>query len=238
MPTGTDLTDGQVRSIFALRAEGKQIKAIADTMGCATAVVSRVLARKTYSKVDISTNVLDAIAGHTFRSYKKRGAYKKKKKVKDTRSAAATLDDLNLTAMNPAMPQAMKSADPDYSMAPKVIADAAAKHIAGSHAPEMTTGVACGYEPPKPAQPVKLVGKTKAQALMDVLGDVQHCNELRQRVSRLRLDAVRIEAEAKSTEDATFEQMAALTKHGFTPEFLSSLLSESGLCSDGKFDVE
>ena len=232
-------TDGKVRQVFALRAEGKTMGAIAGIMGTGNGQVSMILTRVRHADVDITQNVLDKVAairparpGRTPGSKNKpkvlkseevnpvmaaaaltagdrwTGSKDKPPKVKDTRPPASTLEELNLIP-------------PTYQGAvPKPYTEA----IDEAHR--------------KITQPVQLVSRTKAQALMNVLGNVQSCNELRQRVSQLRLDAVRLEAEAKSTEDATFEQMAALTKHGFTPEFLSSLLSESGLCSDGKFDVE
>ena len=226
MPTGTNLTDGEVRSIFALRAEGKQIATIADTMGCATAVVSRVLARKTYSKVDISTNVLDAIAGHTFRSYKKRGAYKKKKKVKDTRPPAATLDDLNLdpidgTKGGGVIQQAAKAATTDVG-----------------------SGVTGNALAPKPSLAAKqgegyvTRATSKADAMGRVLKLVEEGNEARVLIKEAKAKLANMEEGVKRTEDRAFAAITALTSLGFTPEFLNTFLTECGLCTDGLFSIK
>lgn len=235
MPTGTSFTDGEVRSVFAMRAEGKQIKQIASTMDTTGPVISRILNRKTYKNVAISANVLAMIEKHGFRGYKKA------KKAKHVVTGGVSLDKLN-----PAMPQAMRKADPQYkAAAPPPEPPPAQTRMKFENGEYQLTSKPPKFEDvpmskahAKLTHPVKLVGNTKAQALMDVLASVQHCNELRQEVEALRLKAVRLESLAKTKEDAAFARLSALAERGFSPEFLSSLLSESGLCSDGKFNVE
>ena len=251
MPTGTNLTDGEVRSIFALRAEGEQIPAIAKTMSTGVSVISRVLARKTYSKVSISQNVLDAIAGHSFRTYKKK---RKVRKVKDTRPPAATLDDLNLDPI-------------DGTNGGGVIQQAAKEATTDVGSPEHPHTCKCFNceaqrlemrTPPK-AKPYTTVldeahrritkhglscrritkpQPTKAAALVDVLACVERGNALRQQADRLRHDAHAMEAEAKKVEDSTFVKLTALHELGFSQEFLNSLLTESGMCTDGRFTIK
>ena len=211
MPTGINLTDGQVRSIFAIRAEGKSMVAIADTMEMSGSVVSRVLQRKTYGHVSINQSTLDAIKGCTFTVYKKRGQYKTRR------------PPINGTKGGGVIQQAAKAAEttPDSGVpAHRELTAADTVHI------------------PQPKTRPSVPNLTKAEALMDVLNSVRLGNQQRQRAEELRHEAHSMEAVAKRTEDATFTKLTALHELGFSEEFLNSLLTESGMCTDGKFTVE
>ena len=262
-------TPGDVRSVFALAAEGKMQKEIARVMGMHSAVVSRILRRDSYAEVKVSLATLEAAAKHHPLE-----RIKKQKTPSDKRPPI-TLDDLGLmTPQSPTMPQAMKAADPQY---PRKVVFEPPKPKLSFEDGEFKTSVqpskrvlvpgeaeetiryqctgcgrdfilksvadsCCGTEErarlKQSVRPVSLASNTKAQALMDLLGSVQHCNELRQEAEELRAKSLRILDMAKGKEDAAFARLAALSGRGFTPAFLNSLLSESGLCTDGGFDVE
>lgn len=227
MPTGTSLTAGQVRSIFALRAEGKQIKQIALTMDMSTSTVNRVLNRVTYGGVSINRQTLDAIAAHNFRTHKKRGAYKKRGHV--------VTGGVSLDKMNPAMPQAMKKADPAYkaanttNMLPELKNLSSVAAALGNEPDERepaATHEDMNLVPPKPVL-------TKAQALQSVLTHVSEANQARAAVKEALVVIDMLRQDAKRLEDRTFTLITELKEMGFTPAFLNLFLDECGLCTDG-----
>ena len=227
-----ETTIGEVRSVFALAAEGKMQKTIAHTMGIRPSTVSRILRRDAFKNVMIPQHVLDAAAQHgTCRNMKR-----KKKTVKDTR-VQTTLDDLGLVPVqaptNGAMPQAMKDADPAYKKGDNNIGGTrqGPGYVIVEPVPKSGLAAKQGRAGVKQA-------RTKAEAMTRVLGYVAEGNVERARMTRLRTELTEAEAQAKRSEDRAFAAITALGDLGFTPQFLSSFLEECGLCTDGLFSTE
>jgi hypothetical protein len=199
-------TDGEIKSIFSLKAQKKSNLAIGEIMGTSNWTVAQILRRKMHADVHIDQNVLDAVA--------------------TSRALARPKRALKSKDVNPVMAQAALKAEPKDMRRSLPTLDeliTPTPEYVGRSVPEAT--------PPVPKT-------TKADALMDVLACVKRGNTQRQRVAELRAEAKALEDVAKRTEDSTFVKLTALHERGFGQEFLNSLLTESGLCTEGRFNIE
>ena len=199
--------DGDIRSIFALRAEGAKYSKICKVMGIGSASVADVLMRRSGAEVHIDTKVLEMVEAR----------YHGRKPVKPP--------------VNPAMPQAMKAADPAYPVANtrNMLPDL---EPPGTFHPGVVDALARQAANTQP-EPVHTI--TKAQAMQDVLALVADGNEARTRVSSLRRQIIDMDKQAKHYEDKAFAAITKLGDMGFTPQVLNDFLTECGLCTDGLF---
>ena len=115
---------------------------------------------------------------------------------------------------NGAMPQALKAADPAY-MKPRT---------PDTREPVEIPGLT-------PAVPPATI--TRAQALQEILKLVELSNNARLRVVEAKKLVREIEADAAEMEDKAFKRMQSCRAMGMSGAFIDSLLTESGLCSEG-----
>ena len=211
-------TDGKVRQVFALRAEGKTMGAIAGIMGTGNGQVSMILTRVRHADVDITQNVLDKVAAIRPARPGRTPGSKNKPKVLKSEEVNPVMAAAALKASASAGSRGMKTW-PELPSVPKPYTEA----IDEAHL--------------KITQPLMPVS-TKADALMDVLNCVKRGNAQRQRVAELRTEATTLEDVAKRTEDSTFVKLTALHELGFSQAFLNAMLTESGLCTEGRFNIK
>jgi hypothetical protein len=211
--------DDEIKAIFTMRSNGNTQGAIAQIMGTSNWTISQILRRLMRPDVEIDAGVLASV---------NKMPRPRKKPVID--GSAPT---------NPAIPQAMKAADPAYAKKELFLPAANTANMLPDLPPPPTLGDwllaqeeradnTANLFPDLPAVPM-----TKAAALQAVLTNVELANKARAQVREARAVWNSLQKEADEIEAAAFEHLQGLEMYGFTAEFLSAFLDQCGLGDDG-----
>lgn len=239
--------DGMVRQVFALRAEEHSMASIATVMGTSTSMVSRLLGREAHAKVSVQQSVLDKIASVEWPTGGGRVKGSKNKRPRPDKGTKVPAD------MSPAMPQAMKKADPQYGGTTSGM-NRRVRNLKGmaANTANMLPSLKERVKDPRPGVSLDDLGLeplpdditlqlgvelapllTRADAMAHVLTLIQMGNMARADLAAAREDILVMERTCKTTEDEAFAYIQALSQKGFSASFLNDFLTECGLCGDG-----